>query len=259
MTRSLSLQNIYVEGDDDVAVLSHWFPRLQFRAAHGKDQVRSKVAQDPASYGLLDRDFAPDEEVQASREPNSRMLIMQRYAIENYLLEPIIIAAAVRQLTPDVDVAEIQGWRDETHIRQKTHEWADELALYAAANSIISEWRNTITLDRELGFLRYFGPLPPIPYAQVVESLRRRLAALTPADQIEAVLHARYEQVQADLASWDGLQRWIHGKILLEGYLFHQVFETAGISQSRLRDLLIETGRDQIPLELQEFARRWTR
>ena len=57
MTRSLSLQNIYVEGDSDVVVLSHWFPHLQFEAAGGKGQVRSRVERDPASYGLLDRDF----------------------------------------------------------------------------------------------------------------------------------------------------------------------------------------------------------
>jgi len=78
MTRSLSLRNVYVEGDDDVAVLSRWFPRLQFKASGGKDQVGRKVEQDSASYGLLDRDFAPDGEVEASREPHSRMVIMQR-------------------------------------------------------------------------------------------------------------------------------------------------------------------------------------
>ena len=193
MTRSLSSRNVYVEGDDDVAVLSRWFPRLQFKVSGGKDQVGRKVEQDSASYGLLDWDFAPDGEVEASREPHSRIVIMQRYAIENYLLEPASIAAAVRQLIPCAGADEIQTWLDEAHIRQNIHEWAEELALYAAANSIISEWRNTIMFDRQLGFLRYFGPLPPIPRVQVVRSLQRRLTALTSADQIEAVLDTRYE------------------------------------------------------------------
>ncbi|MEA3342473.1 MAG: DUF4435 domain-containing protein [Chloroflexota bacterium] len=258
MTRSLSLQNVYVEGDDDVAVLSRWFPRLQFKASGGKDRVGRKVEQDSASYGLLDRDFAPDGEVKASRETRSRIMIMQRYAIENYLLEPDIIAAAVKQLIPCTATDEIQAWLNEAHIQQNIHEWGKELALYAAANSIISEWRNTIMFDRRLGFLRYFGPLPPIPRAQVVESLQRRLTALTPADKIEAALDTRYGQVRTDLAGWDGLQRWINGKVLLEKYLYLQVFAAAELSQSRLRDLLIEAGRKHIPVELEELARRWT-
>lgn len=123
MTRSLSLQNIYVEGKSDVDVLSRWFPHLQFEAAGGKEQVRSRVERDPASHGLLDRDFTPEGEVQASREPDSRVVIMRRYTIENYLLEPAIIAAAVRQLRTSAD-AEIQVWLDEAHTRQRIHAWA---------------------------------------------------------------------------------------------------------------------------------------
>ena len=259
MTRSLSLRTIYVEGDDDVAVLSRWFPQLEFEAGGGKEQVRRKVTRNPASYGLLDRDFTPDAEVEASREPHSRVVVMRRYTIENYLLEPTIIATAVSQLIPHAGVNEVRIWLDETHARQGIHEWAEELALYAAANSIISDWRNSIMFDRQLGFLRYFGPLPPLSQGQVIQSLQRRLASLTPIDQIDAVLDARYEQVMVDLRSWDGLQRWIHGKVLLEDYLYPQVFEVFGLSQSRLRDLLIEAGRKHPSLELQELAEWWTR
>jgi hypothetical protein len=39
MTRSLALRNIYVEGDDDVAILSRWFPPLQFRKAGGQKET----------------------------------------------------------------------------------------------------------------------------------------------------------------------------------------------------------------------------
>jgi len=145
----------------------------------------------------------------------------------------------------------------EDHIRQKIYGWAQELSLYAAANSIVSEWRNTIMFDRQLGFLRYFGPLPPISHAEVIESLRRRLTALTPVDQIEAILEARYEQVKTAVTAWEGLQRWSHGKVVLEGYLFPRVFEALGLSQSRLRDLFIEAGKRHIPEELEALARRW--
>jgi hypothetical protein len=253
MTDSLSLHNIYVEGDDDINILSRWFPRLEFVKAGGKDKVRSKVEEDVDSYGLLDRDFTTDDEVAASREPGSRLIIMRRYCIENYLLEPPIIATAIRTL------ADRPGdWLNQAYIRRRLEEWAGEVALYAAANSIISEWRDRIQYDRELGFLRYFGPLPPIARAEVVESLRRRLVSLTRADQIEAVLDARYAQVSADIVEWDGLHRWVNGKVLLESYLYPQVFELLCLSQSRARDLLIEAGRHHVPAELQELAQRWT-
>jgi hypothetical protein len=253
MTDSLSLHNIYVEGDDDINIFSRWFPRLQFKKAGGKDEVKSKVERDDESYGLLDRDFATDDQVAASREPDSRLIIMRRYCIENYLLEPTIIAAAGRTL-----VDHPQDWLDEAYIRQRLEEWAGEVALYAAANSIISEWRDRIQYDRELGFLRYFGPLPPIARAEVVESLRRRLVSLTRADQIETVLDARHAQVSADVAGWDGLHRWVNGKVLLEDYLYPHVFKRGGLSQSRARDLLIEAGRHHVPAELQELAQCWT-
>jgi hypothetical protein len=255
MTRSLALYTIYVEGDDDRDILSPWFPHLQFKTAGGKDKVRRTVDEDQASYGLLDRDFAPEDQVAASREPHSRITIMQRYCIENYLLEPVIITAAVNPLRPITK--SLQAWFDEAHVRQMLHQWASELALYAAANSIISQWRDRIMLDKQLGFLRYFGPLPPVSCVDVLASLQRRLAALTPAAQIEAELDARYTQVAMDTSGWEGLQRWISGKVLVEDYLYHHVFEPAGFSQSRSRALLIEAGRQHIPSELQELAQWW--
>jgi hypothetical protein len=215
------------------------------------------VAGEPTSFGLLDRDFATDEQVITSRDPTSRVAIMRRYAIENYLLEPTIIAEAVRQLLTTADAGQLRPWLDEAYTRAMFRRWADELALYAAANSIIAEWRDRIMFDRSLGFLCYFGPLPPISRAEVVSSLQRRLAALTAADRVEAVLDTRHAQVVADVAHWDGLQQWIHGKVLLESYLYPHVFEPAGCSQSRARDLLIEVGRKHVPDELQELVAAW--
>jgi len=257
MTRSLAAHNIYVEGNDDREILSIWFPQLPFKTVGGKDEVRKQVEKDESlgkkSHGLLDRDFATDNEVTDSRKPGSRLIIMRRYCIENYLLEPDIIASAVK-LLPDVS-NRLPDWLDEDHTRRRLCEWADELALYAAANSIIAEWRERIMFDQQLGFLRYFGPLPPIVCAEVLASLQRRLASLTPIDQIEGILSARFALVRVDVKDWDGLQRWINGKVLLESYLFPHVFESAGLSKARTRDLLIESGRTRIPTEIREIAR----
>ncbi len=178
MTHSLALYTIYVEGDDDQGILSLWFPHLQFKAAGGKDNVKSRVDQDRASYGLLDRDFAAEDQVAASREPHSQIAIMRRYCIENYLLDPTIVTAAVGQLGPVTSIDSLHAWFDEAHVRQTLHQWAGELALYAAANSIISQWRDRIMFDKQLGFLRYFSLLPPVSRVDVLASLRRRLRPL---------------------------------------------------------------------------------
>jgi hypothetical protein len=256
MITSLTVHTIYVEGDDDLAVLSRWFPVTQFKKAGGKDEVRRRVENSAADCGVLDRDFATDAQVLASCTTAGRTVILSRYCIENYLLEPDIIAAACAALNlADEHPAHI--WLDETHIRRTLHEWGDTLTLYAAANAIVSQWRERITLDRELGFLRYFGPLPPVTREEVLDSLRRRLAALTPIRKIESLLDDNYRQIITDVQTWTGLHRWINGKILLEDYLYPQAFAQIGLSKARVRDLLIEAGRTRIPAELRELSRRW--
>jgi len=257
MTNPLALRQVYVEGDEDVAVLSRWFPRVQFASVTGKDKVKSEVDRLAGGCGLLDRDFATDQDVEASRALDSRLVIMRRYAIENYLLEPDIVAAAVGELAasfPD----QMASWQDEDRVRTSILTWAGELALYAAANSIIFRWREAIQNDKELGFLRYFGPLPPLPREEVVASLQRRLAALPDATAIEQILDARHQEVAQCVAEWDGAHRWINGKVLLEDYLYPRAFQAARLSQARLRDLLIEAGRQRVPVELRELADGWT-
>ncbi len=256
MITTLTVHTIYVEGDDDLAVLSRWFPVIQFKKAGGKDEVRRCVENSAADRGVLDRDFATDAQVQASCATESRTVILSRYCIENYLLEPDIIAAAYAAVNLDAEHPAHQ-WLEETHIRYVLCDWGATLALYAAANAIVAQWRERVTLDRELGFLRYFGPLPPVSREEVLHSLRRRLATLTPVEEVESLLDVNYRQIVADVQTWSGLHRWINGKVLLEDYLYPQAFAKIGLSKARIRDLLIEAGRTRIPAELRELSRRW--
>ena len=68
----------------------------------------------------------------------------------------------------------------------------------------------------------------------------------------------RYTQVQADLQEWAGLHRWINGKVLLEAFLYPQVFSPLGVSQVRMRDELIAAGMSRVPGELVDLAQRWS-
>jgi len=199
--------------------------------------------------------------VAASRASSSRLALLRRYCIENYLLEPDIIASAVRAM-PAV-ASSLTAWTDEAFVRQQLTQWGAELALYAAANVIVAGWRKAVEAD----FLSYFGPLPPLQplsRAQVIQELQHRLASLIRPEEVENVLEARLRQIQQDIAAWDGLHRWINGKVLLERCLYPRVFEyprgfePTGLSLARLRDALIEAGKGHVPAELQELAARWS-
>jgi hypothetical protein len=89
---------VLVEGDDDRYVLREWFKEflseVEFYDCGGINNL-NKWLEDLLSHGALkrayaitDRDFRADAEVDGSYAEDSRLFILRRYAIENYLLEP---------------------------------------------------------------------------------------------------------------------------------------------------------------------------
>ena len=110
---------VLVEGPDDVDVLETWYlerlPELLFFPAGGYSEVESRLQelsvlrQDVSVYGIRDRDFHEDAYVQnALDNPNSRLFLLRRYSIENYLLEPAALYVEMRtflgELCPVNDV-----------------------------------------------------------------------------------------------------------------------------------------------------------
>lgn len=251
MNRLLTPGAIFVEGDSDQKILASWFPYLQFVAAGGKNNVRKRVEQIVTSWGALDRDFADDTEVNRSRLPGSRLILLRRYCIENYLLEPAMIATVAGLLVDRFP--SLQPWTEQSYITQQLLQWANELAIYAAANRLIALWKVIIDDD----FVRYFGPLPPWPREQVLTLLSIRLAKLPSATELETLLDATYAEVSQDLSTLAGVHRWINGKVLLEEFLYPRVFNIHNFPQTRLRDELIRAGYHATPGELTELAQRW--
>lgn len=251
MNRLVTPGAIFVEGDSERDILARWFTHLQFVAVNGKNNIRKRVEQTSRSWGLLDRDFADEAIVTTSRLPESRVIVLRRYCIENYLLEPAMITAVAGLLVNRFPT--VQPWTDQKYVTQQLLLWGAELAIYAAANRLIAEWRAIIVDD----FVRYFGPLPPLPHAQVVTELSRRLARLPRVDELQKLLESNAIEVSSDVATLEGVHRWINGKVLLEEFLYPRVFKLHNFSQSRLRDALIEAGAHAIPQELIELEQRW--
>lgn len=251
MNRLVTPGAIFVEGDSDRDILARWFPHLQITAVNGKNNIHRRVEQVQQSWGLLDRDFADEAIVTASRLPESRVVVLRRYCIENYLLEPATIAKVAGLLVRRYPA--LQPWTDETHVADQLLRWGAELAIYAAANRLVAEWRTIIDDD----FVRYFGPLPPLPREQVLVELTKRLVKLPKAADLEALLGANYAEILSDISGIEGVHRWINGKVLLEEFLYPRVFNLHNLSQGRLRDALIEAGIHAPPQELVELARLW--
>ena len=90
---------VFVEGDDDECVFNAWFkerlPDVFFYPATGVSVVQKRLTQvkekrpDVTAFGIRDRDFLSDGEVQAAlNDSATRLFILTRYSVENYLLEP---------------------------------------------------------------------------------------------------------------------------------------------------------------------------
>ncbi|PWK16279.1 uncharacterized protein DUF4435 [Tumebacillus permanentifrigoris] len=82
-------RQLCLEGTDDDKTLKKMFElKCQTKVSGNKRSVRKDVFQEEACCGLVDRDFDQEEKVEHSRGEGSRCVILRRYALENYLLEP---------------------------------------------------------------------------------------------------------------------------------------------------------------------------
>jgi hypothetical protein len=89
---------VLVEGDDDRYVLREWFKEflseVEFYDCGGISNLNKWLEELldrgtlKRAYGITDRDFQSDAEVDGSYLEGSHLFIMRRYALENYLLEP---------------------------------------------------------------------------------------------------------------------------------------------------------------------------
>lgn len=89
---------VLVEGESDVDVFEEWYSQrladVVFHAAQGHEGVRSLLeralsySQNRQIFGIVDRDFRDDVEVELSLTDGGNLFVLRRYALENYLIEP---------------------------------------------------------------------------------------------------------------------------------------------------------------------------
>ncbi|MBN2493319.1 MAG: hypothetical protein JXR96_01905 [Deltaproteobacteria bacterium] len=151
----------------DESIYSRWFSdystRVTFEASDGLsvvgrnvEYIRQTRPSLPA-YGLLDRDFSPDDEIKAKREGGFQGPIfrLDRYTIENYLLEPAGWLEVVKALHICERMPE--GWGNEDEIATHISSFYVNAMPAAAHNWTIWEMRRRFRGEQGYEDLDYFG------------------------------------------------------------------------------------------------------
>jgi len=233
---------VLLEGDDDVEVIKEWFREdlgdILFYAAEGNMNVESYLnsilsySSRREIYGIIDRDFRTDEEVtHHNTDENTRLYILYRYAIENYLLEPLA-------LFEELKVYHGRNFTEtEETISRSLLDICGQLKTMMAANWIIKE--SDTGAD-------YFSKGHQISDRDDIirqASVRLQLDIETAEERIR-------EKENIIESKSDGLYNaytFINGK-----HIFHQIYEIyvnsvkRGLRKDHLRNLLTRTIKEKI-------------
>ena len=237
---------VLLEGASDVAVFREWYrDRLDVieffspevpQGRSGVENLLNRIlarstSPNPREYGIVDRDFRDDAEVEAAlTDPDNHLFILRRYCIENSLLEPAAVAEELRVLSgPNTDVLDSQD--TENRLLQICR----SLHTMMAANWLFSEAgrgkhfpEGHRLMDREAVL------------ARVTEDL-----GCTPAEAEVAVVE-KEKLIEPLLSDLEGAYRRINGKHLL--FQIHQTFIRSGITRDQFRSLLARAVKERVGL-----------
>lgn len=210
---------ILVEGDDDVEVFRIWYrdrlSQVEFYPAEGYSRVEAFLneildnSSTKQAYALIDRDFRNETEVEAPlTDPEAHLFILRRYALENYLLEPIAVFEELRTY-----YGENFAIADSQAMEESLLNLCNQLKPVIAANWIF--WDENITGD--INSIRYFdNSFPTDDRALLIRETARRLQCLeAEAEQKLVAKEAILNQILVNLNSAytrvDGkrLQAWL--------------------------------------------------
>lgn len=228
---------VLLEGASDVVVFREWYrdrrdvaeffsPEVPqgtsgVRTLLGRILARS-TSPNPREYGIIDRDFRRDAEVEAAlADPSAHLFILRRYCIENYLLEPVAVAEEVRVLSgANADAPNPQVMEAELL------ELCRSLHTMMAANWAFSE----------AGRKKYFqsGHTLPLDRQAVVAQVARELGC-SEVDA-EAVVSEKEGLIEPLLLILETAYWRINGKHLL--FQIHKRFVRSGATRDQFRSLL---------------------
>ncbi|SRR6266498_1295401 len=211
---------VLVEGNDDRYVLREWFKEflseIEFYDCGGISNLNKWLEELLShgtlkrAYGIADRDFRSDDEVDKSYHDGSYLFILRRYAIENYLLEPKPLWEVLTVRDPDIKVS----LPDEKGMEARLLEICRALKHIVAANWLhFDENKAQYQSSGQTAKLEYFTIGFPHDRHIVIEQAAKQLNCNE--DDFEKRLAEREEIVDQHLADLTSAHQVVDGKRLL--------------------------------------------
>ena len=248
---------VLVEGDVDREVLREWFKTelddIEFYDCGGitpltklLEEYRSKYTDDRI-YGITDRDFRSDEEVAASYAETSHQFILQRYAMENYLLETKTLWEVLKERYPEI----IGNLPDENAMAGNLLERCQSLKSIMAANWVFS--------DKNKAQQQATGETAKLEYFTTGHALERHIVIQQAAIEMQCseadaeTLIAKKEQfIESRLTQLVTAHQIIDGKRLLH-WVQREQFKTG---EDYLRRRLMREAKTQgLPTDIIDIIR----
>ncbi len=192
---------VLVEGDDDRYVLREWFSEflseVEFYDCGGIINLNKwleallDLGALKRAYGITDRDFRSEAEVNDSYAGDSHSFILRRYALENYLLE----LKPLWELMKLWDKKITDAMPDEQTMANRLLEHCQELKSLMAANWVFYE--TNLALYRSAGVtakLEYFSAGHETDRQIVIRRAAKRLQC----DEAEAELRIAEKEREVD-------------------------------------------------------------
>lgn len=226
---------VLLEGASDVAVLREWYQDrrdvVEFfspevpQGRRGVENLLNRIldrstSPNPREYGIIDRDFREEAEVEAAlADPDAHLFILRRYCIENYLLEPAAVAEELRVLSAP------NATPDPQDMEAILLQMCRSLHMMMAANwAFVEAGRGTHFPEGHMFVDR--------------ETVEARVARELVCSQVEAeaALADKERQIEPLLSSLETAHWRINGKNLL--FQIHKTHIGSGITRDQFRNLL---------------------
>ncbi|EDN68958.1 hypothetical protein BGP_2707 [Beggiatoa sp. PS] len=206
---------VFLEGKDDLEVFEEWFKEdlsdIYFHAPGGSSHVETFLQEtlEKSSkgevYGIIDRDFRTEQEVNVSLSESAHLFILRRYALENYLLEPFAVWEELR-----IYPSKSFNVPDSSAMEKNLLELCEQLKTLIAANWVIYDSSTEAKYFKE-GYI--MGDR-----ANIIQQTSKRLNgefATTEQKIVEKEII-----IQSKLDSIDNAYQMIDGKHLLHQILY---------------------------------------
>ncbi|MCW3058964.1 MAG: hypothetical protein JWQ02_785 [Capsulimonas sp.] len=241
---------VLVEGDDDIMVFEKLYLErlgdIAFFATDGDHQLEfliqelQTVRPDVLAYGIRDRDFRSDAEVEAAlANRDARLFVLRRYCIENYLLDPKIVWYVL-----NVYLYQKMPWKDAAEAEAYLLQLCVRLQHLMAANCALREIPAP-------GFKEAHDPLGR-------DETIAKIALILPCtvEEAEALIANKESQIVGMLQTLEQAYTRINGKHILWQLRMYAISLQKGLGYDHLFRLLLDEVKrqDAIHTDLREIV-----